>query len=215
MIEHAIRHAKAKGAQFILLGTGGSDGPLRAMAGQLKDDPDLRFVFAFSDELSHYLFGAADMILVPSIFEPCGLTQMLGQRYGAVPIVRRTGGLADTVDSDPENGTGFAFDGQGQPDVTRAVDEALAVYGDAARWDALVKRCMSKDNRRARARLGTAWISQRRAPAVWCCPAAVRVLPVPDTASCPFCDRRLSRSFRSWDTSFAAYSNIYNQVARG
>lgn len=148
LIEHAIRHTKAKGGQFVLLGTGGSDAPLRAMAAQLKDDPDVKFVFAFSDELSHHLFGAADMILVPSIFEPCGLTQLLGQRYGAVPVVRRTGGLADTVDPNPESGTGFVFDGQGAPDVQRALDEAVGAYADAARWDALVKRCMTKDNRR-------------------------------------------------------------------
>lgn len=148
LIEHAIKHAKAKGAQFILLGTGGSDAPLRAMALQMKDDPDVRFVFAFSDELSHHLYGAADMILVPSMFEPCGLTQMLGQRYGAVPIVRRTGGLADTVDPSPESGTGFSFDGQGQADVAKAVDDALAAFQEAPRWDALVKRCMTKDNRR-------------------------------------------------------------------
>jgi starch synthase len=51
----------------------------------------------YSEALAHQIYGAADIILVPSMFEPCGLTQMIGMRYGAVPVVRRTGGLADTV----------------------------------------------------------------------------------------------------------------------
>lgn len=149
MIEAAARWTKANGGQFVLLGTGGSDGPLRAMAGQMKDDPDLRFMFMFSDELSHYLFAAADMVLVPSIFEPCGLTQMLGQRYGAVPVVRRTGGLVDTVidaDAEPSAGTGFGFDGQGNAEMEGALQRAFRTYGDNAGWEALVQRCMRKDN---------------------------------------------------------------------
>ena len=87
MIEAAMRWTKERGGQFILLGTGGGDGPLRAMAGGMRDDPDLKFVFAFSEELSHFLYAAADMVLVPSMFEPCGLTQMLGQRRAPRPAL--------------------------------------------------------------------------------------------------------------------------------
>ena len=155
MMEGAARWAPRHGGQFVLLGTGGSDGPLRALGGQLKDSDAMKLLFMFSDELSHYLFAAADFVLVPSIFEPCGLTQMLGQRYGAVPVVRRTGGLVDTVTdavAHPEEGTGFGFDGQAVVDVERALASAFEAYADEARWEALVQRCMRLDN---------SWLSSR------------------------------------------------------
>lgn len=62
-----------------------------------------RLLLLYSEPLAHLLYAAADIVLVPSVFEPCGLTQMIAMRYGALPLVRRTGGLADTV-KDIENG---------------------------------------------------------------------------------------------------------------
>lgn len=198
--------------------------PSPALRSQLQD---IRFVFAFSDELSHFLYGAADMILVPSIFEPCGLTQMIGQRYGAVPIVRKTGGLADTVDPSPDSGTGFVFEGQAQPDVIRAVEDALTTYGDEGRWSALVKRCMGKDNRRAaltreEGRVGAVSGASLRPCGGWF--AAVATL-TPCVLRCQLLSSRcvaLNKSLNtfpplplhSWDTSFATYANIYNTMAK-
>ena len=64
---------------------------------RLNDNPDCHIELAFNEELSHLVYAGSDMIVVPSLFEPCGLTQMIALKYGTVPIVRDTGGLRDTV----------------------------------------------------------------------------------------------------------------------
>ena len=98
LIEHAIPRTKEKGGQFVLLGSGHSDPPFQRLAESVyKNDKDVKLLIFYSDALSHLLYAAADCVLVPSMFEPCGLTQMIAMCYGALPIVRKTGGLADTV----------------------------------------------------------------------------------------------------------------------
>ena len=95
LIRHAIFRTLEKGGQFILLGSGHADGDFRQLAEKdFKDHPDVKLMVTYSEALSHFLFAAADVVLVPSIFEPCGLTQMIGMRYGAVPVVRQTGGVS-------------------------------------------------------------------------------------------------------------------------
>lgn len=103
----------------------------------------------YSETLSHYLFAAADVVLVPSIFEPCGLTQMIGMRYGAVPVVRRTGGLADTVRDvdDPgageERRNGFVFEEGSEAALEGALDRAVRFYKEREGfWNELVTRVM-------------------------------------------------------------------------
>jgi starch synthase len=98
--------------QFVILGTGDRwcEKELGSLAGRL---PNLAVDLEFNEPLAHLIMAGADFLLVPSAFEPCGLTQMYAMRYGTLPIVRRTGGLADTVISYDEStgeGTGFAFD---------------------------------------------------------------------------------------------------------
>lgn len=63
--------------------------------GPFKDHEDVRLMLLYSEALAHMIYAAADIVLVPSMFEPCGLTQLIAMRYGALPVVRRTGGLAD------------------------------------------------------------------------------------------------------------------------
>lgn len=105
----------------------------------------------FDEALSHRIFAGADMILVPSRFEPCGLTQMYGLRYGAVPIVHRVGGLADTVvDATAENlaaqrATGFVFAQPQAASLAAAIDRALELYRQPAAWKRLAARGMAQD----------------------------------------------------------------------
>ena len=96
----------------------------------------------FTDRLEHRLMAGADIFLMPSLYEPCGLTQLRAQRYGSPPVVRRVGGLADTV----EDGiTGFTFDGYTPEEFQAACFRALELYGQTARWQAMMRRGMAKD----------------------------------------------------------------------
>ncbi|KIY95460.1 hypothetical protein MNEG_12503 [Monoraphidium neglectum] len=104
----------------------------------------------YSEALSHQIYAAADIVLVPSMFEPCGLTQMIGMRYGAVPVVRRTGGLADTVrdvEGAPEGeGSGYVFDGTDEASLYGALDRALKDFkADPAAWGRLSRRNLRAD----------------------------------------------------------------------
>ncbi len=102
----------------------------------------------FDNPLAHRIQAGSDMFLMPSRYEPCGLTQLYSLRYGTAPIVRRTGGLADTVelyDSATGSGTGFVFD-HFEPDALRwALDYALDSYTDQTRWLGLMRNAMAQD----------------------------------------------------------------------
>ncbi|MGI8588596.1 MAG: glycogen synthase [Chloroflexia bacterium] len=102
----------------------------------------------FDAPLAQRLYGSLDIFLMPSRFEPCGLGQMFAMRYGAVPVVRRTGGLADTVqDYDPATptGSGFVFDEFTPSAFLHAIERALSLYADKAAWTALVRHDMALD----------------------------------------------------------------------
>ncbi len=102
-----------------------------------------------NETLAHRIYAGCDMLLMPSQFEPCGLSQMIAMRYGTVPIVRETGGLRDTVLSYNEfsgEGNGFTFFNYNAHDMLAVVRRAVGFYrGDKAVWDALVKRGMESD----------------------------------------------------------------------
>ena len=102
----------------------------------------------YHDELSHLIEAASDLFLMPSRYEPCGLNQMYGMRYGTLPIVRRTGGLADSVvpvDGESGPGTGFVFE-HFTPDGLRwAIKQALEAYRDKTRWRRIQKNAMRQD----------------------------------------------------------------------
>ena len=95
----------------------------------------------YDDKLAHLIEAGADMFLMPSRYEPCGLNQMYSLRYGTVPIVRSTGGLADTVDET----TGFGFEPYTPEALTEAIQSALKAYASAAKWEKLVTAGMAKD----------------------------------------------------------------------
>jgi starch synthase len=122
----------------------------------------------YSEPLAHVVEAGADLFLMPSRYEPCGLNQMFSQRYGTLPVVRRTGGLADTVEAyDPASarGTGFVFD-HATPDGLRwALGLALDTYRDRRRWIALMRRAMARDfswsTRAAQYAEAYAWLAAR------------------------------------------------------
>ncbi|HVL55796.1 MAG TPA: glycogen synthase GlgA, partial [Burkholderiaceae bacterium] len=102
----------------------------------------------YDEPLSHRLIAGCDALLVPSRFEPCGLTQMYALRYGTVPVVRRVGGLADTVRDAGENAdaaTGVVFDDATPHAVARAIARTTALYRDPPRWQALIRNGMAQD----------------------------------------------------------------------
>ena len=103
---------------------------------------------SFGAELRKLVLAGSDVMLVPSIFEPCGLVQMEAMRYGCVPIVRRVGGLADSVaDYDPvgDKGTGFVFNNYDRYAFLIAIIRAYETFRNRKEWKELVKRAMTAD----------------------------------------------------------------------
>jgi|RhiMetdeSRZDD1v2_1073273.scaffolds.fasta_scaffold42724_2 starch synthase len=98
--------------------------------------------FNFTDRLEHRLMAGADMCLMPSQYEPCGLTQMRAQRYGTIPVARRVGGLADTIE---DGVTGFLFDGYTSEEFMHAAVRALDHYHDPPAWRSMMREAMSRD----------------------------------------------------------------------
>jgi starch synthase len=102
----------------------------------------------YHEELAHFIEAASDMFIMPSLYEPSGLNQMYSLRYGTVPIVRRTGGLADAVqlyDPDTGTGTGIVFDDYNPQAVTWAIDAALDLYRDRTVWTRIMRNGMAQD----------------------------------------------------------------------
>jgi starch synthase len=100
LIHHAIFYALAQGAQFVLLGSSPDssvNGHFWHLKRHLNDHPDVHLELEFNPELAHLVYAGSDLLVMPSMFEPCGLTQQVAQKYGTVPIVRGCGGLRDTV----------------------------------------------------------------------------------------------------------------------
>lgn len=128
-------------AQFVFLGSG-EQRYHEALGNLAAAYPD-RVVaeFAFTDRLEHRLLAGADFLLMPSLYEPCGLTQMRGQHYGAVPIARAVGGLRDSIE---DGETGFLFDDYSPAAFDAAVQRALESYADRRGWRTLMRKAMSR-----------------------------------------------------------------------
>jgi starch synthase len=102
----------------------------------------------YDDKIAKYIYAGCDMFLMPSRYEPCGLGQMNALRYGTVPVVRKTGGLSDTVvdfNRRSGRGTGFLFEEYTTPALVDCLRRALEVYGDQKRWKRLVRSGMKQD----------------------------------------------------------------------
>ncbi|MDD5370299.1 MAG: glycogen/starch synthase [Anaerolineaceae bacterium] len=133
--------------QAIILGTGVP--ALEAEARQLEIEfPDrVRSVIRFDNRLSHEMYAGADILMMPSRYEPCGLAQMIAMRYGCIPVARATGGLQDTVldrPLSPQN-TGFLFESASTDALAEALRRAMYLYQNKAAWSALQRRGMQID----------------------------------------------------------------------
>jgi len=113
------------------------------------DFPDrVHFRKGYNDSLSHWIEATSDMFLMPSLYEPCGLNQMYSLRYGTVPIVRKTGGLADSVEHynpDTGTGTGIVFNDFNTEALEWALNTALDLYANKAQWQRMVRNGMRRD----------------------------------------------------------------------
>jgi starch synthase len=133
--------------QFVVLGTGDPEHEeaMTDLAARHPERVAVRLVFDIA--LGQLIYGGSDLFLMPSRYEPCGLGQLIAMRYGAVPVVRRTGGLADSVlPYDPSgSGTGFLFDETTPDALAAALAKALRVYDERPAWRELQWRCMAQD----------------------------------------------------------------------
>ncbi|TQD93339.1 hypothetical protein C1H46_021008 [Malus baccata] len=161
LIKHAIWRTLERNGQVVLLGSAPDpriQNDFVNLANQLHSShaDRARLCLTYDEPLSHLIYAGADFILVPSIFEPCGLTQLIAMRYGSIPVVRKTGGLYDTVfdvDHDKERANaqgvepnGFSFDGADAAGVDYALNRAISAWYDGRDWfNSLCKTVMQQD----------------------------------------------------------------------
>ena len=135
--------------QLVILGTGDYhyENHFRGLADRYRDKVSANI--KFDNGLAHKIYAASDMFLMPSLFEPCGLGQLIALRYGTVPIVRETGGLKDTIH--PYNqytgfGNGFSFRNYNANELLNTTEYALDIFRDKNRWNSIVSQALNSDN---------------------------------------------------------------------
>ena len=149
LIANVFEEILSKGIQMVVLGSGDwkYESLLKDMQKRFPDK--LRAVLGFSGDLASKIYAGADIFLMPSKFEPCGLSQMISMRYGTIPVVRETGGLKDTVvpyNGATKEGTGFTFYSYNAHDMLYAIERAVGLYYDYKDdWKQLVQNAMSQD----------------------------------------------------------------------
>lgn len=155
LIRHAIYRTLELGGQFVLLGSSPVahiQREFEGIANHFESHHHIQLILKYDESLSHSIFAASDIFIIPSIFEPCGLTQMIAMRYGSIPIVRKTGGLNDSVfdvDDDtvpPQFRNGFTFSTPDEHGVNSALDRAFNYYRNNTEvWQQLVQKDMNMD----------------------------------------------------------------------
>lgn len=136
------------GANLVVLGTGDKDIAERLEELSVRYKQSVSVNLGFDEDLAHLIYAGSDMILIPSRYEPCGLSQMIGMRYGTVPIARSTGGLKDSIDdfdAIKKKGTGFLFRDYRASSLEECIKRALCVYVNSESWKKLVVNCMKED----------------------------------------------------------------------
>jgi starch synthase len=156
LVHHALFYTLARGGQFVLHGDAHHQDAIsrhfRHLKDHLNDNPACHLEIGYREELAHLIYAGADLLVVPSMFEPCGLAPMIAMRYGTVPVVRATGGMVDTVfDRDnsghpPAERNGFAFHHTDNRAIESALSRALRLWSVRPReFRQLVANCMRAD----------------------------------------------------------------------
>jgi len=143
-----IQELLHRNIRLLILGSG-HEVEERAFQEEARRFPDQIWLHTgFSEPLAHLLYAGGDFLLMPSLFEPCGLSQLIAMRYGTVPVVRAVGGLSDTVidvEGSPEDGNGFVFLDYSGEELLKAVDRGLSLYEKSSEWKKLLSRNMQVD----------------------------------------------------------------------
>jgi starch synthase len=149
LVQKAFPQLMKLNLQLVLLGTGDKKTQKFFSTMASKHSDKFACFIGFDDELAHLIEAGSDMFLMPSKFEPCGLNQMYSLMYGTIPIARKTGGLADTVQPfNPKNGTGngFLFEKYTVADMISAVKNAVKIFsGDQNTWQTIMKNGMKSN----------------------------------------------------------------------
>lgn len=151
LIPEVLDHLVGNGARLAILGSGDAAIEASLKDGAARYPGKIGLHFGYDEALSHQMQGGGDAILVPSRFEPCGLTQLYGLAYGCVPVVTRTGGLSDTViDANPAAlaagvATGVQFDGAHYHGLASAISRTIALYRQADQWQQIQRNGMAAD----------------------------------------------------------------------
>lgn len=145
LLPQAARVVLERGAGLVILGTGDAalEEELRNL--ELRWPGQVSVRLEYNEALAHRIIAGADCVIIPSRFEPCGLVQMYGLRYGTIPLVRRTGGLVDSVVGEGKKMDGFIFDDADPLDLALCLLKAYEAYKKPAQWSAMQKRGMAKD----------------------------------------------------------------------
>ena len=148
LVKYAIERLLGRDVQFILLGTGESDLESFFENLQARYPEKVSILLAYNKDVSKQIYAGADIFLMPSKSEPCGLAQMIASRYGTVPVVREVGGLYDTIhpyDPTTGQGNGVTFFSYDALDMLDAVNRAIDLYNDADQWKKLRANAMKMD----------------------------------------------------------------------
>jgi starch synthase len=137
-----LRRMKDQPWQFIILGSGDPNLENAARALQAENPERIKVEIGYNARLSRLIYGGADMLLMPSRYEPCGLAQMIAMRYGCVPVVHATGGLKDTVQDDQ---TGFLFQEAASGSMLEGLKRAMSIYASKVRWENIQRKGMQAD----------------------------------------------------------------------
>ncbi len=147
LLEKAFDEMMSLGVQFVMLGTG-DEAHEKYFADVARKYPLQAGVnLSYSDAMAHKIMAGSDIFLMPSRYEPCGLTQLYAMKYGTVPVVRAVGGLADTVREwdGAASGTGFRFDDYSAPALLEALRRALSLHENAKAWQQIRRNGMQED----------------------------------------------------------------------